>query len=99
MLTILRDLLRHNRGFAVGAGLLGVVLVIAAVSWFSPYSPLDSYVVAPDLPPSWPHLLGTTSRGQDVLWLLSFAIGNTLAFGFLVAVLTDISALSTQPPA
>ena len=93
MLTILRDLLRHNRGFAVGAGLLGIVLVIAAVSWFSPYSPLDSYVVAPDLPPSWPHLLGTTSRGQDVFWQLSVAIRNTLAFGFVVALISRLLSL------
>jgi peptide/nickel transport system permease protein len=90
----LRDLLRHHRGFAAGAFLLGFVLIIAALSFVSPYSPLDSYVVAPDLPPGWPHVFGTTSRGQDVFWLLTFAIRNTLAFGVLVALISRVLSLA-----
>lgn len=93
MWTILRDLLRHNRGFAAGVVLLGGVLLIAALSFVSPYSPLDSYVVPPDLPPGWPHVLGTTSRGQDVFWMLAFAIRNTLAFGVLVALISRLLSL------
>ena len=94
MWKIARDLLRHNRGFLAGACLIGFVLVISALSFVSPYSPLDSYVVAPDLPPGWPHILGTTSRGQDVFWLLSFAIRNTLAFGLLVALISRLLSLA-----
>jgi peptide/nickel transport system permease protein len=93
MWTVIRDLLRFNRGFAAGALLLGIVLAYAAASFVSPYSPLDSYVVAPDLPPGWPHVMGTTSRGQDVFWLLSFAIRNTLAFGLLVAIISRVLSL------
>ena len=93
MWTVLRDLLRHNREFAVGMGLLASVGLFAALSAVSPYSPLDSYVVPPDLPPGWPHLLGTTSRGQDVWWLLSFAIRNTLLFGLVVAVVSRMLSL------
>src|SRR5438874_10015625 len=37
--------------------------------------------------------MGTTSRGQDLFWLLSFAIRNTLLFGIVVAVLSRILAL------
>ena len=93
MWTVLRDLLRHNPEFAVGMGLLASVGLFAALSAVSPYSPLDSYVVPPDLPPGWPHLLGTTSRGQDVWWLLSFAIRNTLLFGLVVAVVSRMLSL------
>ena len=93
MWLILRDLLRHNRGFAAGVCLLGFVLLIAALSFVSPYSPIDSFVVPPDMPPGWPHVLGTTSRGQDVFWLLSFAIRNTLAFGLLVAIFSRVLSL------
>lgn len=93
MLKILRDLLRHNRGFAAGVFLLGFVLSIAALSFVSPYNPLDSYVVPPDMPPGWPHVLGTTSRGQDVFWMLTFAIRNTLAFGLLVALISRVLSL------
>ena len=52
MLVILRDLLRSNREFAIGIVLLAVVVVMAALSAFSPYPPNDSYVVPPDIPPS-----------------------------------------------
>jgi peptide/nickel transport system permease protein len=93
MWTIVRDLLRHNRGFAVGVCLLSFVVVFALLSFVSPYSPLDSYVVPPDMPPGWPHVLGTTSRGQDVFWLLTFAIRNTLLFGVLVAVISRVLSL------
>ncbi len=93
MWQILRDLLRGNRGFAVGVLLLGIVLAFAALRFVSPYSALDTFVVPPDMPPGWPHVLGTTSRGQDVFWLLSVAIGNTLAFGFLVALLSRLLSL------
>ena len=93
MLKILRDLFRYNREFAVGAVLLAIVLAIAALSFFSPYPPLDIYVVPPDVPPSWAYPLGTTSRGQDVFWQLTFAIRNTLLFGFAVALLSRIISL------
>ncbi len=93
MLKILRDLLRHNREFAAGVALLSIVLLVAAASFFSPYPAADSFVVAPDVPPSWPHVLGTNSRGQDVFWQLSFAIRNTLLFGFSVAILSRIISL------
>jgi peptide/nickel transport system permease protein len=93
MAKILRDLFRYNREFAAGVILLGFVVLVAGASFFSPYPSLDAYVVPPDLPPSWPHILGTTSRGQDVFWQLSFAIRNTLAFGFSVAILSRIISL------
>jgi peptide/nickel transport system permease protein len=93
MSRVLRDLLRYNREFAIGIVLLAFVLLISAASFVSPYPPNDSFVVPPDLPPSWPYILGTTSRGQDVFWLLTFAIRNTLLFGFTVALLSRILSL------
>jgi peptide/nickel transport system permease protein len=93
MLAILRDLLRYKREFACGAALLVFVLVIAGMSFFSPYPPGDVYLVPPDVPPSWAYPLGTTSRGQDTFWQLTFAIRNTLAFGFSVALLSRILSL------
>jgi len=94
MSGILRDLFRYNREFAVGVVLLTFVLAIACLSFFSPYPPNDTYVVPPDLPPSWTNWLGTTSRGQDLFWLLTFAIRNTLLFGFTVAVISRVLSLT-----
>ena len=87
------DLLRLNRQFAAGVVLLGIVAAFACLSFFSPYAPNDSYVAPPDLPPSADYPLGTTSRGQDLFWLLSFAMRNTLLFGLTVAVLSRLLAL------
>jgi len=94
MLNTLKDLLRYNRSFAVGLGLIGFILVIAACSFFSPYDPRDVYLAPPDVPPSLAYPLGTTSRGQDTFWQLSFAIRNTLAFGLAVAVLSRLLSLT-----
>jgi peptide/nickel transport system permease protein len=93
MFRPLVDLLRFNRQFASGAALLLIVAAFACLSFFSPYAPNDSYVVPPDLPPDWTSPMGTTSRGQDLFWLLSFAIRNTLLFGLAVAVLSRLLAL------
>jgi len=94
MLTTLRHLLRFNIEFRIGAVLVGVVAIMAALSFVSPYSPIDSFVVAPDVTPTLVHPFGTTSRGQDVFWHLTFAIRNTLAFGIVVALLSRILSLT-----
>ena len=86
-------LLRANRQFLTGALLLGVVAVFALLSFFSPYPPNDSFVVPPDVAPSAEYWMGTTSRGQDLFWLLTFSIRNTLLFGLTVAVLSRLLAL------
>jgi peptide/nickel transport system permease protein len=94
MLATLRDLIIYNPEFRIGAILLGLVAGMAALSLASPYAPLDTFVVAPDLAPSFAHPFGTTSRGQDVFWQLTFAIRNTLTFGIVVAVLSRILSLT-----
>jgi peptide/nickel transport system permease protein len=93
MLTTLRDLLRYNVEFRIGAFLVGLVAGMSVLSFFSPYSPIDTFVVVPDMPPSFAHPFGTTSRGQDVFWHLTFAIRNTLAFGIVVALLSRVLSL------
>nr|WP_108659083.1 ABC transporter permease [Acuticoccus kandeliae] len=87
------DLLRHNAEFAAGIVLVGFVVGFSILSFFSPYDPELIYVVIPDLPPSAEHWLGTTSRGQDLFWQLTFAIRNTLLFGFAVAILSRVFSL------
>jgi peptide/nickel transport system permease protein len=93
MFEIIRDLFRYNREFAGGAVLMALILGMAALSAFSPYPPANIYVVAPDTPPSWAHPFGTSSRGQDVFWQLTYALRNTLLFGFAVAVLSRLLSL------
>lgn len=93
MLKTVRDLFRYNLEFALGAILILIVFGFAAASFFSPYPPMDSYVVAPDVPPSWAYSFGTNSRGQDVFWQLTLAIRNSLLFGLSVALMSRILSL------
>jgi peptide/nickel transport system permease protein len=94
MLNILRDLLRYNREFLAGAILLGIILVMVALSFVSPYDEGIMFAAPPDMPPSLEHWFGTTSRGQDVFWQLTVAIRNTLAFGIAVALLSRVLSLA-----
>jgi peptide/nickel transport system permease protein len=93
MLAILRDLVRYNVEFRIGLLLVGTVLGMALLSFVSPYSPIDVFVAPPDVPPSQTYWFGTSSRGQDIFWQLTFALRNTLAFGVVVAILSRILSL------
>ncbi len=93
MLGILKDLIKYNIEFRIGAGLILIVLIMAGLSFVSPYVPDMTYVVAPDVPPNTTYWFGTNSRGQDVFWQLTFAIRNTLTFGLIVALLSRILSL------
>ena len=44
-------------------------------------------VVPPNRPPSPDHILGTTSTGQDVFWMLTFAMRNTLMIAGLAVLI------------
>jgi peptide/nickel transport system permease protein len=94
MFVILRDLIRHNREFAIGLALVGIVVVFALLSFFSTVNPTLIYVTVPDRPPSLDHLFGTNSRGQDLFWQLTFAFRNTLTFGLTVAVLSRVISIT-----
>ncbi|UWU73858.1 ABC transporter permease [Bradyrhizobium huanghuaihaiense] len=93
MIVLLRDLLRDSPEFRIGAVLVVFVLLLSVLASFSPYPPESVYVVPPDVPPTLTYWFGTTSRGQDVFWQLSFAIRNTLLFGCTVALISRLFAL------
>jgi peptide/nickel transport system permease protein len=78
MLTTIRDLFRYTPSFRYGAIILILILVLVVMSFFSPYKPDEMRVVPTNKPPSGQYILGTTSTGQDVFWMLTFAVRNTL---------------------
>ena len=94
MFGVLRDLLRYNREFLGGAVLLGIILVMIGLSFFSPFDERMIFAVPPDMPPSRQHWFGTTSRGQDVFWQITAALRNTLLFGIVVAAISRLIALA-----
>jgi peptide/nickel transport system permease protein len=89
----LRALFRDRR-FAIGATVLVLLVVLALLSFVAPYDPSVWRVVPRDLPPSTKHFLGTTSLGQDVFWLLTVAIRNSLSLAVLSAAISRIIALT-----
>ena len=89
----LRELLRDSR-FSIGAAVLLVLAVLALLSFFAPYDPTEWRVVPRDMSPSWEHLLGTNSMGQDVFWRMTFAIRNSLTLGVLAATIATVISVT-----
>lgn len=86
-MVVIRDLLRFSPSFRFGSIILLIVFVLLVLSFFSPYEPDDRRVVDRNEPPSAEYIMGTTSQGQDVFWLLTFAIRNTLIVAGLAVVI------------
>ena len=89
----LRELCRDGR-FSLGAVVMCVLAVLAFLTLFSPYDPTEWHVVPRDMPPSWEHLLGTNSMGQDVFWRMTFAVRNSLLVAFLASLFSRAIAVT-----
>jgi peptide/nickel transport system permease protein len=83
-----RDLFRSSPAFRTGGIILLILLALVALSFASPYPPGDRRVVPVDRPPSLQYLLGTTSLGQDVFWLTTYAIRNSLFIAGLAVLIS-----------
>ena len=94
MFAVFRDLIRYNIEFAIGLVLVGIMVIFASLSFFSPIDPTLIYMAVPDQPPSAQYWFGTNSRGQDLFWQLSAAFKNSLIFGITVAVLSRIISIT-----
>lgn len=86
-MAVLRDLLRFSPSFRIGASILAVVVVMVVLSFFSPYEADDRRAVPRNEPPSMEFILGTTATGQDVFWMLTFAIRNTLIVAGIAVII------------
>jgi peptide/nickel transport system permease protein len=79
--------------FRFGIVSLIFALLMVGLSFFSPYKVMESFVVAPNLPPSFAHLFGTMSRGRDLFWQMTAALRNSLLFGAVTAALPRVIAI------
>jgi peptide/nickel transport system permease protein len=86
-LSVTRDLYRSSPAFRTGATILLILLAMGVLSFLSPYAPDDRRVVPNDRPPSLQYFFGTTSLGQDVFWLTTYAIRNSLTIAGLAVVI------------
>jgi peptide/nickel transport system permease protein len=86
-MTVIKDLFRFSATFRWGSIFLLLVLLLVTLSFFSPYEPDERRVVPNNRPPSARFLLGTTSLGQDVFWLTTFAVRNSLIIAGLAVLI------------
>ena len=91
-MKVIRDLFRDYR-FAVSFCVLCALLIFACLSFFSPYDATLWNVVPRDLKPSREHLLGTDSNGQDIFWIASFAVRDSLIVAVIAGVVSRIIAV------
>jgi peptide/nickel transport system permease protein len=93
MFKIIYDLLRYDGRFRIAFIFLLTIIVLTLLSFVSPYDVTKSFEVGLDLPPSPEHPFGTTSRGQDLFWWMSFAVRNSLYLGLITALISRFIAV------
>jgi len=93
MLKVIRDLLRYDSRFRIAFILLTIVVVMIILSFISPYNPNKSFQVAMDTPPSFKHIFGTDSRGQDIFWWMTFAVRNSMIMGVITAAISRVISI------
>lgn len=91
-MKFLRDLFRDYR-FFLSFCILCILLGLAMLSFFSPYDPSLWGEVPRDMPPSSEYLLGTNSKGQDVFWLSTFAVRNSLTIALIAGLVSRVIAV------
>jgi len=93
VITVFRDLLRHDSRFRFATAFLSAVFVMILLSFISPYDPGKTFKVTTDMPPSFAHPFGTSSRGQDIFWWMTYAVRNSLFLGIMTAVISRVIAI------
>lgn len=92
-MKLFRDLLRDYR-FAVAFGILVLMLIFAGLSWVSPYDPTLWGEVPRDMRPSAEYWLGTDSNGQDIFWIATFAVRNSLIIALIAGLISRVIAVT-----
>lgn len=88
----LRDLFKDYR-FSFSFIILVIILMMALLSFFSPYDPTLWNVVPKDLKPSAEYILGTDSKGQDIFWQATFAVRNSLIISLISGLVSRVIAI------
>lgn len=74
--------------------IIGMITYAYILPYFSPYKdPMRWNQVPADLPPSSSYPFGTTTLGQDLFWMCSFALRNSISFGVITSAISTVIAL------
>jgi len=78
------DYLRKDKTFLIGFSMFTFFLLLGfVVSNFSPYDPRRWNVAPRELPPCWKYPFGTTTLGQDLFWLITWGLRNSMMIGII----------------
>jgi peptide/nickel transport system permease protein len=91
-MKILRDLFKDYR-FGFSFGVVIIIVIMALLSFFSPYDPTLWNVVPRDLKPSAEYWLGTDSNGQDIFWQATYAVRNSLIISLIAGLVSRVIAI------
>lgn len=87
---VLLSLARH-KGALVGAGVLGVVVVLAAFApWIAPYSPTRQFIGPAVASPSLQFPLGTDMYGRDVLSRIIFGARTSIILALIAVGISSV---------
>ncbi len=92
MLEGFKELMKDGR-FKFAFIVICILAFMSILSFFSPYDPLRWNVVPRDRAPSWPHIFGTTSQGQDLFWQSTYAIRNSLTIALIASGISRVIAV------
>lgn len=90
LLDVVWRQLRHNRMALVGAGIILVMFLMAAVASFSGIDPAAIDVSQSLLPPSIAHPLGTDDLGREVLVRMLYGARISLLVGFVAVGISTL---------
>ena len=93
ILDTTKRLFKHDIRFRIPLLILILLVIFAIISIFSPYDFRASYYVPINRPPSLNYLFGTNGRGQDLFWMMTFALKNSLIFALEVAIISRLIAV------
>ena len=87
MLTTIKGLFRYSPSFRYGAIILLFVVILVGLSFVAPYEQNARRVVPLNQPPSGEFILGTNSSGQDMFWLMTYGLRNSLIIAGVAVII------------
>lgn len=88
-----RRRLQLNLRLKLGITILAIFAIGSlTLPFFTDVNPSAQGTYLKNLAPSWDHLLGTNTQGQDIFWFLVFSVRNSLMLGVAVSICVTIIA-------
>lgn len=86
--------MKTNIRLQIGITILAIFILGSLIlPFFTDVNPTAQGTYFKSLPMNWKHPLGTNTLGQDIMWIIIFAVRNSLLLGIAVSILVNIIVL------